>query len=76
MYRFSKIAGKYKRDFEKEEYLKSKKDTNVFDGIDCIYKMLDWTFSSEVQTEKMKYKIFEYEIQLLVHNGSAFDKYF
>ena len=41
-YRLSKLAGRYNRDLTAYEIEKSKKDTLVFDGDNCVGNVLDF----------------------------------
>ena len=54
LYQLSIIASKYYRDLTNEEYRKCKKDIFVFDGIDCISKMLDWLVTLKGEPKKVK----------------------
>ena len=47
----------------------------VFDGTNCIAKMLDWLVTLKGEPKKVKMKIVKYELQLKSHNGGACDMY-
>ena len=53
---------------------KSRKDTIVFEGDDCIEKALDFCLKLKGEERKtVIIKIVEYNLQLHTHNGSGFD---
>ena len=73
-YRLSKLAGRYNRDLTPDELEKCKKDTIVFDGDNCIEKVLDFCLKLKGEERKtIINKIVEYDLQLHAHNGSGFD---
>ena len=45
----------------------------MFDGTDCISKMLDWLVNFKREPRKMGNKIVEYETQLKARIESGFD---
>ena len=51
------------------------KDTNVFDGSNCIFKLLESLVTSERETKKLGKTIVEYELQLIAHKVSAIATY-
>ena len=75
IYKLSKIVGKYHRDISEQEYQKCLNDCVVFKGTGCINEMLDHVLSFKGEPEKVKYKIVEYNLYLIAHNGSGFDSY-
>ena len=73
-YRLSKIAGRYNRDQTNEELDKCRKDTIVFDGDDCVEKVLDFCLKLKGEERKTNNKkIIEYNLQMHAHNVSGFD---
>ena len=72
-YRFSKIAGRYKRDPTKEELQKSINDTISFAGENCVGNALDVLLKFKGEERKVNNKIVEYNLQMHAHNGSGFD---
>ena len=75
MYRSSKTPGEINRDLTSAGNQKCDKDTIVFDGTDCFSETIDWLVTFKKEHRKVGKKIVEYEIQLIAHNGSAFDTY-
>ena len=75
LYRLSKIAGKYNRVITPEDYQKCKRDTVAFHGTDCLSKLIEWLVTLKGEPRKLKFKIVQYQLQLIAHNGSAFDTY-
>ena len=72
-YRLSELAGRYNRDLTPDELEKFKKDTNAFDGDNCVEKALDFRLRLKGEERRVKNKIVEYNFQLHAHNGSGFD---
>ena len=69
----SKLAGECDRDLTPYVIDKCKKDTTPFDGDKCVQIALDFCLKLEGEERKdNKGKIFEYNLQLHVHNGSGF----
>ena len=56
-----------------KEYEKCKKDIIVFDGNDCIEKMMVSLSGLKGEPRKVVTKIVKYNMQLIEHNGSGFD---
>ena len=52
---------------------KSKNDTFVFDGDDCIVKSLEFLLKFKVAHRKVNIRVVAYVVQLHAHNGSGFD---
>ena len=75
LWRLSEISAKHDRDLTSEENQKCKKDAGVFDGTDCISRMLECLGTLKGEPRKIKNKIVEYELQLIAYDGSAFDTY-
>ena len=72
-YRLSKIAGRYNLDLTPYELDKSKKDTVVFDGDNCVGNALDFILKFKGDERKTKNnKIVEYNLQLHAHIVSGF----
>ena len=70
----SKLVGRYNRDLTRDEIDKCKKDTIVFDGVNCVEKALDFCLKLKGEEYKdKKGKVLEYNLQLHAHNGSGFD---
>ena len=70
-YRLSKIAGRYERDPTQEELQKSIDDTIAFAGDNCIGNALYFCLKLRGDEQKVKNEIFEYNLQMHVHNGSG-----
>ena len=75
LYKLSKISGKYHRVISEQEYQKCLNDCVVFKGTDCINEMLDHVLSFKGEAKKVTNKIVEYNLCLISHNGSGFDRY-
>ena len=72
--RLGKQAGKYiKEKITKFEIDKCKKDTNAFEGDDCVTKALDFCLKLKGDERKVKNKIVECNLQMDAHIGSGFD---
>ena len=72
-YRLSKLAGRYYCDLTPYEYEKSKNDSIVFDGGNCVTNVLDFCLKLKGEDRKVKNKFVDYNFQLNAHNGSGFD---
>ena len=73
-YRLSKLAGRYICDLTRDEIDKCKKDTIVFDGDNCVEKVLDFCLKLKGEERKtVNIKIVEYNLQMRAYNGSGFD---
>ena len=75
IYKLSKISGKFHLDISEQEYQKCLNDCVVFKGTDCINEILDQVLSFKGEPKKIRNKIVEYNLYLIVHNGSGFDSY-
>ena len=73
-YRFSKLDGRYNRELTSDEIDRSKKDTILFDGDNCVEKALDFCLKLKREDYKdKKGKVSKYNVQLHANNGSGFD---
>ena len=72
-HRLSKLVGRYNRDLTPYEIDKCKKDTIVFDGVNCVGNALDFCLKLKGEERRDNNKIVENNLQLHAHNGSGFD---
>ena len=73
-HRLGKLAGGYNRDLTPYEYERSKNDTLVPVGDDCVTNALDFVLKFNGEERKtIDNKIVEYNLQLHAHNGSGLD---
>ena len=75
IYKLSKFSSKYHRDISEQEYQKSLNDCFVFKGTDCNNEMLDHVLSFKGEPKQINYRIVEYNLYLIAHNGIGFDSY-
>ena len=55
------------------EYQKGLNDCVVFKGTDCINDMLYHVSTFKGEPKNVKYKIVEYILYLIAHNGNGYD---
>ena len=73
LYQISKIADESNGDLTDKEFAKCKKNDTVFDGIDCVDKMMVWLSGLKGEPRKVGNKNIESNLELLAHEGSRFD---
>ena len=74
-YKLSKKSSKNHRDISEQEYRKCLNDCVVLKGTGRIYEILDHVLTFKGEPKKVKYKIVEYNLFLIAHNGSGFGSY-
>ena len=70
-----KFSGKYNGDIREKDNQKCFNGCIVFKGSDCINETLDHISEFKGEAKKVNNKIVEYNLYLIVHNGSGFDSY-